>query len=137
MVFELTPSLSRHPLPHNRRPAIPTRRWRATVAQTPPNAKTARLFIRGRAASWRQAVQPFACSKNRRGNSLAREWAFERPHGACGVEFIAENGVGRGGIEAPAAFTRRLRWPILCRSSGRGIGNGIFNEIGINALCQN
>jgi hypothetical protein len=39
----------------------------------PANAKTPRQFIRGRAASWRLVVQPFACSKNRRGDSLAQE----------------------------------------------------------------
>jgi hypothetical protein len=34
--------------------------------------KTARLFIRGRAASWRLVVQPFACLRNKRRDSLAQ-----------------------------------------------------------------
>jgi hypothetical protein len=83
-----------------------------------PKRKTARRYIRARAASWRQVVQPFACSKNGRGDSLAQErallsWAIDghcRKSGgvrfsataihaareSAGVIFVAENGKARG-----------------------------------------
>jgi hypothetical protein len=38
-----------------------------------PAKKTARRYIRARAALWRQVVQPFAYLKNRRSDSLAQE----------------------------------------------------------------